>query len=323
MSPRDAAATRAYLEADYAYVRANIASLSAARTALEALADRLADECPEVMKGAPSPFGLLSEGPGPSPSARRLAELSRERDQAETLQSELDTAFGLVLAQARRQGSSVFTAAVAPLSWSDPAVGGLVHEQLAELQEKLGRPLPDVCADMRAWVASGYRTLSPATKEYRAKQAARRAALLTTVGGGHAVPAPMPTLAQLLAHSESVADKALLAKAQRIAQLALPQVRSLASVEERLRRALGIAPSPSPQRIQEASKPVGVTLARGKTAAGERFVAKLRRNAPHSRTFQEDDCRLSLSIESTKYQQGIGNITSGETACLSRPSPRA
>jgi hypothetical protein len=318
VSPRDAAATRAYLEADYAYVRANIASLPAARAALEALADRLADECPEVMKGAPSPFGLLSEGPGPSPSARRLAELSRERDQAGTLQSELDTALGLVLAQARRQGSSVFTAAVTPLSWSDPAVGDLVHEQLAELQEKLGQPLPDVCADMRAWVASGYRTLSPATKEYRAKQEARRAALLTTVGGGHAVPAPTPTLAQLLARYESVADKALLAKAQRIAQAALPQVRSLAPVEERLRRALGIAPSPRPQRIQEAPKPVGVTLARGKTAAGERFVVRLRRNAPHSRTFREEGCRLSLSIESTKYQQGIGNITSGETACLSR-----
>jgi hypothetical protein len=321
VSPQDAAATRAYLEADYAYVQANVANLPAARAALESLANRIAGECPGVMKGAPAPFGLLNEGSGPPLSARRVAELSRERDQAGTLQLELDSALGLALSQADRQGALVFAAAVAPLSWSDPAVANLVHERIAKLEERLGQALPGVCADMRAWVASGYRTLSPATKAFRAKQEAGRATILRAVGARHASP-PL-TLAQLLARYENAADRALIARAQRLAQTELPQLRSLESVEEWLQRALGIAPPPGLQSIKEESKSRGVAFARGKTAAGERFVARLRRNAPHSRAFKESHCRLSLSIE-TSRPQGSFHFTGGDETCMSssgRPVP--
>ena len=315
--PQDAAATRAYLQADYAYVQANMTSLPTVRVALEGLTNRIAGECPGVMKGAPSPFGLPNEGSEPPPSARRFAELRREEDQASTLQSELASALGVAVSQADRQEALVFVGAVTPLSWSDPTVAILVHERVAELQERLGQALPDVCADMRAWVASGYRTLSPATKEYRAKQEARRAAIVT-IAGGHLVLAPRPTLEQLLARYENAVDRALIARARRLAQSELSKLRSLESVEERLQRTLGIAPLPVSKRREEESKSPGVTIARGKTAAGERFVAKLRRNPPHSRAFKEDHCHLSLSIESTTELSDVGYFSRGEGTCLSR-----
>lgn len=315
VSPQDAAATRAYLEADYAYVQAYIANLPAARGALEGLANRIAGECPGVLKGAPSPFEAPNEGPGPH-SARRFAELRREEEQAGTLQDELGSALGLALLQADRQGTLAYTGAVTPLSWSDSRVASIIHERVVELQERIGQALPDVCADMRAWVASGYRTLSPATKEFRAKQEAPRTAI-ATVGARHAAPTPRPTLAQLLARYENAADRALIAKAQLLEQSELPRLRSLNSIEERLQRALGITPPPGLEVREEERKSPGVTIAHGKTAAGERFVAKLRRNVPHSRAFKANGCRLSLSIEAAQQEGGV-HFTDREGTCLSR-----
>lgn len=316
VSPQDAAATRAYLEADYAYVQAEVANLPAARAAFEGLADRIAGECPGVLKGAPAAFGLPDEGAGPPSSARRYAELRREGNQAGTLQGELESALGLAYSQANRQAALVFTGVVTPLSWTDPRVASLVGERVVEMQERLAQPLPEVCADMRAWVASGYKTLSPATKEYRAQQEARRA---VAVGSrGHLAPTPRPTLEQLLASYENVADKALIAKAQRLAQTDVPLLRAFASVEERLRRTLGIASPPGLNVHEEERKSPEVTIAHGRTAAGERFVAKLRRNAPHSQAFRENGCGLSLSIATTRHLQGGGDFSSSDGTCLSR-----
>ncbi len=316
VSRQDAAATRAYLEADYGYVQAEVANLPAARAVFEGLANRIAGECPGVLKGAPAAFGSPNEGSGPPPSARRYAELRREGNQAGTLQEELGSALGLAYSQADRQAALVFTGAVTPLSWTDPRVASLVRKRVVEMQERLAQSLPDVCADMRAWVASGYKTLSPTTKEYRAQQEARR---VVAVGGrGHLVPAPRPTLGQLLASYENVADKALIAKAQHLAQTDVPLLRAFGSVEERLRRTLGIAPPQGLKAREEERKSPEVTIAHGRTAAGERFVAKLRRNAPHSQAFRENGCALSLSIATTKHLQGGGDFSSSDGTCLSR-----
>lgn len=111
-------------------------------------------------------------------------------------------------------------------------------------------------------------------------------------------------------------NSTLIAKGERLARSRLAQLRPLASIEQRLERALGIASPLGLQAIKEEARSRGVTIARGKTAAGERFVAKLRRNA-HSRAFEGDHCRLSLSIEVTR-QQGGGDFTGGEGTCLFR-----
>lgn len=50
-------------------------------------------------------------------------------------------------------------AAVSGLRWSNPALTGRVHRYIKGLREMIALPVPDLCADVRAWVASGYRTV--------------------------------------------------------------------------------------------------------------------------------------------------------------------
>jgi hypothetical protein len=305
VSPQDAAATHAYVEAGYTYAQAVVANLPVSRAAFEGLTNKIVGECPGVLAGAPSALGFTESN---SSTARRSAELRREEGQAGLLQAELDSALGLAFAQPNHQAAQTYAASVMPLQWSDATLTGLVRQHVAELQERLGLTAPDVCADMRAWVASGYRTLSIASKEFRDREEQRTALRTAT---RRTSP---PLLLKRLARYENAGDKSLIRKAERLSGKELSLLKPLVSAEERLQHALGATP---PARLESALEPAkgGVTIGRGRTAAGESYVAKLRRNSPHSRAAQESGCRLSLSI---RNGGGSGSSSNRFTTCMSR-----
>lgn len=179
-SAGDASATRAYLQADLTQTRAEVKGLPAAFAAIEALGGRLRAECAGVLAGEPKP----AAGAKPSVSATEIEE--------ETL--------GAVVGAAEhteyphRRG---FARAVSRLTWGNRALTVLVHSDAAAEVTQAQLPQPDVCADIRAWVNSGYQTVSAATQAY----VRRRSKLLAVTEGAE------EAIMQKLERYENGADK--------------------------------------------------------------------------------------------------------------------
>ena len=134
----NAAATQKYIQANYALVQAGASKLGAARAALRAVRSQIEGECPRAA--------------AESPQNPESTELSNE-------------IIGAMVTNAYRTdvpaGQSFVRAASGP-SLEQPQA----HEHdpflVSRLKVLIGLAPPNVCADIRSWVASGYRTL-PAT----------------------------------------------------------------------------------------------------------------------------------------------------------------
>lgn len=185
----DAVATHSYLRIAYAQTRAEVAGLHAGIVAIEAFAKRLQVQCPGVLANAPK----AATGEKPSSSAVKIAE------------EELAAALG-VAEQTEYKRRSAFARAVAPLRWSDRALTRLVRSYVAGELEQAKLPSPDLCADVSAWVKSGYQSVSPGTESYL-----RRVAALSQATSG-----VKEVIMHKLGRYESQADKRV---AKRIAKL--------------------------------------------------------------------------------------------------------
>jgi hypothetical protein len=151
----DATATRAYLEADYAFVRAEIKNFPTAIAAVEALATKVQAECPGVLANASKP------APGTPPSASEAA-ISEE---------ELDAVFAAAV-RTERARRARFAHEVAALRWSSGVFTRLVHSQAIDEVERAAVAPAALCADMRSWVAGGYQSVSAGTERYLHMEAA-------------------------------------------------------------------------------------------------------------------------------------------------------
>jgi hypothetical protein len=154
-SSGDVSATRGYLQAYLRQTRAEVGDLPAAIAAMEALERQLQLECPGVLAQRPTP----SRGAKPSESAIEISDELQES----------------LLGVAQRSESSVhrrFARSVAPLQWSDRALTRLVRAYAAGEVEQAGIATPDLCSDIRAWVASGFQTVSAATVAYLDRESA-------------------------------------------------------------------------------------------------------------------------------------------------------
>ena len=79
----------------------------------------------------------------------------------------------LELRVAERTEASVhrrFAGSVARLRWSDRGLTRLVHDYATGEVEQAGISTPDLCSDIRAWVASGFQTVSVATAAYLGRE---------------------------------------------------------------------------------------------------------------------------------------------------------
>jgi hypothetical protein len=141
----DAAATRAYLRAADVYERGAYAEVGVSAAAIEARTSEIGGECPSVLTYAPrdTAFGELGE------EAYRTAFIAGTAS---------ERPMNLRLAQA-----------IEHLRWSDRRLTRLVRAEAAEERAYATLALPDVCADIVAWKASGYAALPQSATSFLAR----------------------------------------------------------------------------------------------------------------------------------------------------------
>jgi hypothetical protein len=217
VSSGDASATRAYLQADYAATRAEVASFPGAIAAVEALAGRLRAECPGALANEPTP----AQGAKPSSSELLIA------------QEEQESALGVAAATEYARRRTV-ARTVSRLRWSSRALTRLVHSD-AEAEATFAQlPAPKLCVDIGAWVASGFQTVSAATESYVQRESAFSA---TTDGAAK-------TIMSELKRYEDQADKRIVSQIVKLEKTALPvDVSKLLGAMSEVAEVLHAAPS--------------------------------------------------------------------------------
>jgi hypothetical protein len=317
VDPRDRAATHAYLVATYDYAKALLANASASRASFEAMASRIGGECPGVLAGAPTEtIETLFGSHRPAPSSRQLGEANRERRQMSDLKSELSFALALALIEPDRQAVLADADAVRSLTWSDRTLTLLERAGAMERERELQATPPAVCADMRAWVTSGYRTLSPASKAFAREREAKASRLLhylRRAGSRQAIVTESAT--ESLARYEGPAEQALARKIDRLESDWLGAVKPVEVLDRGLLSTLGEAPEPAP-KVQEGPPKGSVVIGRGRTAAGGSYTIRLEPRQRHS----PPSCRLTVAISETdKGTFSVGESSSARCLSLSHP----
>jgi hypothetical protein len=176
-SPRDTAATHAYLVADYAVLHSTVSKWSVLEANIAQLDARYQRECAHIGAG--------------SPQSEEEQKLSME------------VAGALWTAGYRTNAKAVksFIARVGRLSWSNSKVTRAARSLTSALHAMVTLEEPDLCGDVRAWAAGGYQAVSIHTDQY-----ARHVEAIEV----HQIPR------RLLAPYLSGSDAALAARVQRL-----------------------------------------------------------------------------------------------------------
>jgi hypothetical protein len=175
----DIAATRAYIQADYTLVHNAKVNLATSEAALQRLRHKIAAECPKAAAGSP------------------------QDTDSEQLSNELVGAMTVAAIRPDVRAIAAFTNTVRNLHWSNATLTRKVHSYAAKLHTLSTLAAPDVCADVKAWAAGGYRVLPPSTVRFDS--------------GYYKVEVAVGEVpARLLAPSEQSDERPTLAHAQRI-----------------------------------------------------------------------------------------------------------
>jgi hypothetical protein len=138
----DAAATDAYVRANLALVSASRAKLRTSEGDLRVLERRLRSECPGVIDGSP------------------------QNEESEKLTWEAIGAMTIAGYRVFKPAIAQFTRAVAHLRWSNPKLTSAVRKYARQIRTEAATPAPDLCGDLKAWATSGYRTLPTSTVSF-------------------------------------------------------------------------------------------------------------------------------------------------------------
>jgi hypothetical protein len=141
-TPQDAASTHAYLVASYAALHAVVNEWPTVETDIHRLDMGLQAECPDVGAGSPQ-----------SAEEQKLS----------------DEVIGALWATSYRADAAIvrrFLHAVDPLKWSNPQVTRDARAYARNLHAMTVLAVPDLCADARAWIASGYTTVPADTEQF-------------------------------------------------------------------------------------------------------------------------------------------------------------
>ena len=310
-TPRDRAATRAYLEAELAYQRVLVAAVPAAKERDAAVASRLTSECPRVLAGAP--FEQLEsrrEPPERVPTPRQMGEGRRLERQWSDLQEELSFVLDEPT-EAVRQAAITYARAIEAIHWDDRILTAFEHQSATTDERELQVEPPDPCADMRTWAASGYQKISAATKAFEAQQEAAvsplRESLPAFIGEGTSGGTGSPL------RYAGPRERAL---ARMVTQLKRTQLASRGDVEafrKRIETALGI-----PQELEArptAGPPKGaVVIGHGRTTVGSSYTISVVPLGASSLSRSQRCAILGISESS-----GSSSGTSGTTnECISR-----
>jgi hypothetical protein len=138
----DVASTQKYIQANYALVQAGSSKLGAARAALRSVRRQIEGGCP-----------------------RAAAESPQNADSTQ-LSNELIGAMVTTAYHTDVPAGTSFIHAAEGLRWSNHALTSAVRSYVGKLKVLKALAPPNVCADVRAWVASHYQTLPPSTVRF-------------------------------------------------------------------------------------------------------------------------------------------------------------
>jgi hypothetical protein len=141
-SQADVAATRSYIQANYALVQSAGSGLGRARAAYRDVLRRARAQCPGAAANSPQ-----------SPQSTQLSY--------EIIGAMVSAAVGTNVPAA-----SAFARAAERLHWSNRGLTRTVHTYAANVKTMATIAPPDLCGDIKAWVQSGYTTLSPRTVSF-------------------------------------------------------------------------------------------------------------------------------------------------------------
>ena len=141
-SASDSSATSAYLRANYALVAAGHAHLGASKAGYKGVLAKVRRECPRGAEGSPQ-----------NPESTKLS-------------NEVIGAMVLSAGQPDRPAVKRYINAVKGLRWSRGSITRAVQTYAANLSKLYGLSVPDLCADVKAWRASGYKTLASSTVSF-------------------------------------------------------------------------------------------------------------------------------------------------------------
>jgi hypothetical protein len=139
---QDIATTKTYIQADYTLAHTARINMQTGEAALENLQQTLSAECP--MAAAASP----------------------ENEAAAALSNEVIGAMSVVFIRSDVQVVDSFTETVAHLHWSNQQLTRKIRTYAAKFKTLAALEEPDVCGDVRAWAASGYRVLPASTTAF-------------------------------------------------------------------------------------------------------------------------------------------------------------
>jgi len=176
-APADIASTHAYIRANYALARADVALIAPVQRKIEQLNGVLARECPLIGTGSP------------------------ENEASQPISHEVTVALWSISYGAAAGPIRSFVSATGPLHWSNQAITRIAKSYARNLHELATVPLPALCADVRSWKATGFQVISPAVLS-----------LVTRVEGIE--PKAIPP--RLLAPYERGADASILARTKRL-----------------------------------------------------------------------------------------------------------
>jgi hypothetical protein len=140
--PADAVSTQRYIQANYALVHAANGKIRTAEAALRALLRRVTGECASAAADSPQ-----------NPDSTQLS-------------NEIIGAMVIAAYHTDVPAGTSFIRAVKGLHWTNRALTRAVRSYASKLNVLTTLAAPNVCADVRAWVASGYRTLPASTVRF-------------------------------------------------------------------------------------------------------------------------------------------------------------
>lgn len=138
----NAGTTKAYIQADYTLAHTARVNMASGEAALESLRQTISAECPKAATASP------------------------ENEAAAALSNEVIGAMSVVFIRADVQAVDDFAETVEQLHWSNQKLNRKVATYATRFKALAALEMPDVCGDVRAWAASGYRTLPASTTRF-------------------------------------------------------------------------------------------------------------------------------------------------------------
>jgi hypothetical protein len=145
LASSNAAATQAYVHAEYALVRVARSNLATSEAAPLRILAQVRSECPGAGAGSPQ-----------DPESTQMSD-------------QVIGAMVIAAAKPDLQAIRTFAAVVGGLSWSNRALSATVRSYVAHLKTVIALPAPNLCGEVKAWAADGFKSLPAGTVSFVAK----------------------------------------------------------------------------------------------------------------------------------------------------------